>query len=242
VRGSAAVRRAYLPGEVIEISGAALRADLSGALYWPDARLLCVADLHLEKGSSFARTGQLLPPYDTAVTLARLGEVIARYQPKQVICLGDSFHDGDGPSRLGDDDRSSLRALQRGREWIWIAGNHDPDPASGIGGVFQDHATIGPVTFRHEPDSLNRMPEVAGHLHPVVRVLTRGRVISRKCFVSDRRRVVLPSFGAFTGGLNIRHRAIASIFGEADYSVHMLGSKRLYALPAIRCLADRAAV
>ena len=116
--------------------GIALAADCLGALYWRDEGALIVADLHLEKGSSFARRGQLLPPYDTTETLARLARLIAHYAPRTVIALGDNFHDGGGPARLSAQDRASLIALQRGRDWIWIAGNHDPDPADGIGGTF----------------------------------------------------------------------------------------------------------
>ncbi len=115
-------------GEV-SIAGVALVADCAGALYWPEEGVLALADLHLEKGSSFAARGVLLPPYDTAATLARLARLIARYAPRVVIALGDSFHDGDGPARIAATDRATLAALQRGRDWIWITGNHDPDPA-----------------------------------------------------------------------------------------------------------------
>ena len=116
-------------------------ADPDGALYWPEQSLLAVADLHLEKGSSFAARGQLLPPYDTAATLQRLARLIARYAPRCVVALGDSFHDGGGPARLSDADRENLRALQRGRDWLWLTGNHDPEPADDIGGVFQTTLT-----------------------------------------------------------------------------------------------------
>src|SRR5882724_13332930 len=112
----------------VRVAGIAFAADCAGALYWPEEGLLAVADLHLEKGSSFARRGQLLPPYDTTETLARLARLIAHYAPRAVIALGDNFHDGDGPARLCDIDRASLTALQRGRDWVWIAGNHDPEP------------------------------------------------------------------------------------------------------------------
>src|ERR1700676_1327441 len=113
-------------GNLIVIAGISLLADPSGALYWPEQGLLAVADLHLEKGSSYAARGQLLPPYDTAATLARLARLIAHYAPRCVVALGDNFHDGGGPARLSDEDRDNLRDLQRGRDWIWIAGNHDP--------------------------------------------------------------------------------------------------------------------
>lgn len=236
--GLAIHKKPVMAGEEMELAGAFLCADLSGALYWPSERLLCVADLHFEKGSSFAPHGRFLPPYDTRVTLAMLQVVIARYEPRIVICLGDNFHDGDGPARLSEDDRRTLLALQRGRDWIWIAGNHDPDPAAGIGGRFCDRLYIGGIAFRHEPSAQGEEPEIAGHLHPVARVSTRGRTLSRKCFARNDRRMVMPAFGAFTGGLNIRHAAFQSIFTGIDYVAHMLGTTRLYAVSAARCLPD----
>ena len=151
------------------VGGVELVADPAGALYWPEQGLLAVADLHLEKGSSFAARGVLLPPYDTAATLARLAMLIARYAPRVVVALGDSFHDGRGPARLADTDRATLRNLQRGRDWIWIAGNHDPEPAEDIGGRFLATLAVGALTFRHEPRE-NGKAEIAGHLHPVARV------------------------------------------------------------------------
>src|SRR3954468_3117184 len=120
----------------LALAGVELHADVAGAIYWPEQHLLAVADLHLEKGSSYAERGVLLPPYDTAATLARLAALIARYAPRTVVALGDSFHDGRGPARLADTDRATLRDLQRGRDWVWITGNHDPEPAEGIGGRF----------------------------------------------------------------------------------------------------------
>ena len=222
----------------VTVAGVALVADPAGALYWPDEKLLAVADLHLEKGSAFAARGVLLPPYDTATTLARLARLIERYAPRQVIALGDSFHDGGGPARMDDLSRVTLQALQRGRDWVWIAGNHDPDPANNIGGRFADVLTLGALTFRHEPSPRPNDGELAGHLHPMARVTRRGRAVSRRCFASDARRLVMPAFGAYAGGLNVRDRAIVSLFGALSFTAHMLGTGRLYAVPAARCLAD----
>jgi DNA ligase-associated metallophosphoesterase len=222
--------------EEMELAGAAVVVDPAGILYWPAERLLAVADLHFEKASSFARHGALLPPYDTAATLARLCEAILRYRPRAVFALGDSFHDGDGPGRLGAEDREAIGALQQGRDWLWIAGNHDPDPAVGIGGIFTPAISIGPLTFRHEPQG--ERGEVAGHLHPMARISARGRSVSRKCFAADGERMVLPAFGAFTGGLNIRSLAFMNVFGALTFRAHMLGATRLYAVDAVRCLPD----
>lgn len=233
-----AVRLGSSADHKIALAGVGLIADPAGALYWPDEKLLVVADLHLEKGSAFAARGVLLPPYDTAATLARIARLLERCSAQRVIALGDSFHDGDGPARMADVDRVALKALQRGRDWIWIAGNHDPDPAENIGGCFADLLAVGPLTFRHEPSPDFRAGEVAGHLHPVARVAKRGRAMSRRCFVSDGRRLVMPAFGAYAGGLNVRDRAIARLFGALDFTAHMLGERRLYAFAAALCMPD----
>src|SRR5262245_35548690 len=156
----------------LRVAGSDLTADCAGALYWAEEGLLVVADLHLEKGSSFARRGTLLPPYDTTETLARLARLIAGYAPRTVVALGDNFHDGGGPARLSAPDRASLVALQRGRDWVWIAGNHDPAPA-GIGGTFATTLSVGTLTFRHEPSRDAPDGEIAGHLHPVARIAQR---------------------------------------------------------------------
>src|SRR5437868_4467096 len=224
-------------GRVV-VAGVALAADCLGALYWRDEGVLIVSDLHLEKGSSFARRGQLLPPYDTKETLARLARLITQYAPRAVITLGDNFHDGGGPARLSPQDRASLAALQRGRDWIWIAGNHDPDPADGIGGSFAATLAIGAFTFRHLPSSDAPGGEIAGHLHPVARVAQRGRAVSRRCFATDGKALVMPAFGAYTGGLNIRDRAFAAVFGARKFRAHLLGEDRLYAFAASRRLPD----
>ena len=223
-------------GMTIVVGAGALVADLSGALYWPDEGTLIVADLHLEKGSSFARRGMLLPPYDTGATLARLGRVIAHYAPRRVIALGDSFHDGGGPARVMAQDRAALVALQRGREWVWIAGNHDPDPARDIGGEFAERLSVGPLTLRHEPTEGPCDGEIAGHLHPSARVTQRGLAVTCKCFATDGRRLILPAFGAYAGGLNIRDRAFARVFGALAFTAHLIGEQRLYSFSAARCL------
>jgi uncharacterized protein len=222
----------------ISVAGASLVADCAGALYWPEERLLVVADLHLEKGSAFAARGVLLPPYDTAATLARLAMLIERHAPRLVIALGDSFHDGGGPARMSDISRAGLKTLQRGRDWLWIAGNHDPDPADNIGGRFAEILALGPLTFRHEPSPHPCDGEVAGHLHPQARIARRGRAVSRRCFAGDGKRLVMPAFGAYAGGLNVRDRAIVSLFGALSFTAHMLSERRIYAVAAAHCLAD----
>jgi len=223
--------------ETLAVAGVELLADSSGALFWPEERLLAVADLHFEKGSSFAERRVLLPPYDTAVTVARLTQLIARYAPRVVVALGDSFHDPRGPSRLNAADRDSIKALQCRRDWIWIAGNHDPEPADNIGGRFIASFGLGSLTFRHLPED-GAEGEIAGHLHPVARVAWRGRAVSRRCFVCDGKRAVMPAFGAYAGGLNVRDRAFAAVFETLSFTAHMLGERRIYAVAARQCLPD----
>jgi DNA ligase-associated metallophosphoesterase len=217
----------------IEIAGVTLVADLSGALYWEEQRLLVVSDLHLEKGSSFAQRGVLLPPYDTIATLGRLGAVIARHDPRTVIALGDSFHDRDAHERLSPANREVLSALQLRRDWIWISGNHDPELPPDIGGTVANEVAIGPITLRHEPTGAEG--EIAGHLHPKARISGRGRSVERRCFAGDGARAVMPAFGAYTGGLSIRDAAFAKIFQTLGFVAHVLGDRRMHTIAAARC-------
>jgi uncharacterized protein len=217
----------------VNVAGVSLVADLSGALFWEEQRLLVVSDLHLEKGSSFAVRGALLPPYDTAATLSRLGAVIARHDPRTVIALGDSFHDRDAHGRLSISDRETIAALQMRRDWIWIAGNHDPALPDDLGGTVADEVVVGAIVFRHQPTGA--IGEIAGHLHPKARVSTRGRAVERRCFAADGERVVMPAFGAYAGGLNIRDVAFAKIFQTLGFMAHVLGDRRLHAIAASRC-------
>jgi uncharacterized protein len=217
----------------VTIAGVTLIADLSGAFVWESERLLVVSDLHLEKGSSFATRGVLLPPYDTVATLSRLSAVIARHDPRTVIALGDSFHDRKAHERLAAPDREAVAALQARRDWIWIAGNHDPALPRDIGGVVASEVAVGGIVFRHEPTGA--AGEIAGHLHPKARVATRGRSVERRCFASDGMRAVMPAFGAYTGGLSIRDAAFQKIFQTPGFMAHVLGDNRMHAIPASRC-------
>jgi DNA ligase-associated metallophosphoesterase len=196
-------------------------ADGSGALYLHEARALIVADMHLEKSSHFAARGQYLPPYESATTLARLIAVVSHFDPALVIALGDSFHDGDGHHRLSDENRRSILAMQSGRDWLWIAGNHDPAELTGEGGASMERQQIGDVILRHIPRE-DASLEIAGHLHPIARVILRGHGIQRRCFIHDDRRIILPAFGAFTGGMDIRSARFAELFVGKRPSIHLL--------------------
>jgi DNA ligase-associated metallophosphoesterase len=215
----------------LRLNGADLLADLSGALSWPERRLLAVADLHLEKGSGFAARGQLLPPYDTAQTLAQLAAAIERHEPETVVCLGDSFHDGKAGQRLGQADGERLAGLIGGRRWIWIVGNHDPAPPLHLGGIAQPELTLGPLLFRHIAAADASPGEVSGHFHPKAALNWRGRRLGGRCFIGDDRRLILPAFGAYAGGLDVRDPAIAGLFGRRT-RIHILGQSRLHSFLA----------
>ncbi len=228
--------------QALSVCGEPLVADGSGALYWHGERTLLVADLHLEKGSSYAVRGTLLPPYDTRETLARLAEAIERYDPARVIALGDSFQDAGGANRIGADDLDRLEALQADREWIWIAGNHDPVIASRAGGRVCREARLGGLGLGHEPAAEPVTHEIAGHLHPAAKLCMYGTTIRRPCFVGNGRRVVMPAFGAFTGGLNVLDAAFRPLFGadlrSGGMAVWVLGEQGLYPVAADLLSAD----
>jgi hypothetical protein len=195
----------------LALNGVTLFAEASGALWWPAAATLVVADLHFEKGSSYATRGVLLPPYDTRATLARLAAAIGP-RVRRIICLGDSFHDGDGPGRLIDDDARTLAGLVAAHDWIWITGNHDPALPMQLGGrVVAGEFTFDGLVLRHQAEA-NPVGEVSGHFHPKSHVDVRGRRLVGACFIHDERRVILPAFGAYTGGLHVESEPIRALF------------------------------
>lgn len=222
-------------GSRFEVEGEGLIGLPSGAAWWPAEATLIVADLHFEKGSSFARRGSLLPPFDTAATLSRLEVDVAALAPVRVISLGDAFHDPFGPDRLEACVRARLAALQAGREWIWIDGNHDAATTAEIGGERASEAAIGRLVFRHEPapgNSPSAGGEIAGHLHPAARVKVASGSVRRHCFATDGRRAILPAYGCLAGGLDLASAAFAGLFAIDRLTAHLLGEGRVHAMPA----------
>ena len=217
-----------------EIHGAGMMAEPDGSLWWPDRAALIVADLHLEKATSLARRGALLPPFDTRETLARLGAAITRHTPRLVISLGDAFHDRDGAARLESTDRIALETLASGREWLWIAGNHERD-AVPFGEALADVA-LGPLCFRHAPLPHAAPGEVAGHYHPKAAIQVHGRKVTRPCFATDGARLILPAFGAFTGGFDLLHPELRELFGD-DLCALMLASTTVHAVAASKLVS-----
>ncbi|HRP12055.1 MAG TPA: ligase-associated DNA damage response endonuclease PdeM [Terricaulis sp.] len=208
-----------------------------GALWIESAKTLIVSDLHLEKGSSFALRGQMLPPYDTHATLAKLEALMARLGPDIVVSLGDSFHDGGGVARMGGAERALLQKMIGACDWIWVEGNHDGRAPETLGGMVRETLHIGPLVLRHEPTEGAAPGEIAGHLHPCARVLGRGRSVRRRCFATDGARLVMPAFGAFTGGLNVCDAAFAPLFPEGALAL-VLGKARVLPAPWERLAGD----
>ena len=224
-------------GIQFEMAGEVVEALPEGALWAKHQNALIVSDLHLEKASSFARRGQMLPPYDTRATLDRLHSAIARVKPHMIVSLGDSFHDKQAPERLDHQDAQTIQSLTAAHDWIWIEGNHDPLPPKGLGGRTAAELKLGTLTLRHEPTGDVATGEVAGHLHPCAAVSARGRRLRARCFATCGTRLVMPAFGAFTGGLNVCDEAFAPIFPKGC-SALLLARGRVYPAPGPRLLPD----
>jgi uncharacterized protein len=208
-------------------SGHELMALPQGALFWPERRALLVADLHLEKASWFARLGQMLPPYDSLATLADLTAIAAATEPREIWCLGDSFHDRHGCERLPELARDMLTALTAATRWTWIAGNHDPGFADHCGGEIVEEALVDGLLLRHEADPAEQRPELSGHFHPKLRITHRGRHLSRRCFVATGTKLILPAFGSLTGGLDAWHPEIARAVGPSAEALVPLADRLL---------------
>lgn len=212
--------------------------DPAGALFWPAESMLVVSDLHLEKGSAAARRGQLLPPWDTRTTLDRLAALLRRWQPRTLLALGDSFHDSEGPARLDSGDSGRLVEFSRSTRILWLLGNHDPTigDSAALPGEPTGEFACRRILFRHQAAPVAAgQAEISGHFHPKASVATRAGSVSRPCFVADARRLLMPAFGAYTGGLDVAAPPIGRLFPRGG-RVFLLGRERLFsfALPAGR--------
>jgi DNA ligase-associated metallophosphoesterase len=213
----------------MRVADAQVMLRASGVLWLEAERALVVADLHLEKGSSYAARGQMLPPYDTRETLMRLAAEVEALAPAIVVLLGDTFHDRKSEGRLAADDGERLRGLARGRTLVWVVGNHDTDGPQALPGETVAELTLLGLTLRHEPQSGLQPGEVAGHLHPAARVTASRGSIRRRCFITDGDRAILPAFGAYAGGLNVRDQAFAGMFARPPLA-GALGADRVHAV------------
>lgn len=203
---------------------------LSGALFWPCQNTLLVADLHLEKMSSFAKSRQFFPPYDTKATLAKLQRDLIETGAIRIISLGDSFHRDEGTTTLLPQDRAAITSFVAQHDWIWIAGNHDPS-AHSLGGQCCDELFIEGLTLSHEPDA-KFAPQIAGHLHPGARIRIKGRSTKRPCFVCDQSRLIMPSYGVSTGNLNVLHPAFKSVINKDEMRIFAIGRDQIYPVSA----------
>ena len=223
---------------VIMLAHHALKPLAAGAIYWEAEQTLIVADLHLEKGAAYAARGRMLPPYDSRTTLRGLAALIMNFAPARIVALGDSFHTSEVAAISAAPSETRSRACKPGREWYWITGNHDPELPPSIGGIVCAALTIAGVTLRHEPSPDATTPEIAGHLHPAARIARRGEVVRRKCFATDGRRIVMPAFGAYTGGLNVLDDAFAGLFARPRLEAWMMGRSTVYPVLARALLPD----
>jgi DNA ligase-associated metallophosphoesterase len=192
-----------------------MRLVAGRALFWPRENALLIADLHLEKASFFAQSGQMLPPYDSRETLGRIANALRETGARRVFCLGDNFHDSAGTERLEDHAAGMLAALTRATDWIWITGNHDLE-ARPEAGMLADELEISGLILRHQAMRGETRPELSGHYHPRLVVAARGRHISRPCAVASETRLILPAFGALTGGMSAADPAIVAALQPAQ--------------------------
>jgi len=210
----------------LRFAGADFLALQSGALYWPEHETLLVADLHLEKMSSFAKSRQFLPPYDTGATIKRLADDLLATGARRVVALGDSFHRDEGTTTLSHQDAETLASLTQSTDWIWIAGNHDPSEHE-LGGNCCESVALDGLTLSHEPDQ-NVANQIAGHLHPAAHVRMNGRSIRRACFVADNTRLIMPAYGVSTGSLNILNKAFAPVINRHEMTIAVIGRDQIY--------------
>ncbi len=214
-----------------------LTLDLCGGIWLEAHRTLIVSDLHLEKGSAFAaRSGQFLPPYDTRETLACLHEAIVRTTPPASSRWAIPSTMRAAPSAWSPATGDGRRPAG-GRDWVWIAGNHDAAVQEGVGGRYAEALTLGNLVLRHEPGEAPSSGEIAGHLHPCGKVAARGRAVRRRCFVTDGQRLVMPALGAFAGGLNVRDKAFDAAFPKG-FTAYLLGDGRVFAIGRAQLARD----
>lgn len=217
------VRFSFAGYEVAAVGG--------GALWWPARRALIVADLHFEKGSWFAGLGQFLPPYDSLATLSDLAALCAQWKPRELWCLGDSFHDARGCERLPAAAQTTLRALTGTLDWTWVTGNHDIGAGARLidrcGGRIVDEAVVDGLVLRHEAIAADPRPELSGHFHPKLRLVVRGRRLARRCFVASSTKLILPAFGSLTGGLDAAHPEIVRAVGTSAHALVPVSDRML---------------
>lgn len=216
----------------IGFAGESVLLDPAGVLFIEGLDALIVSDLHLEKGSSFARSRQFLPPYDTTATLARLSALADKYSPSIIISLGDSFHDDDASHRLDQKSLEAIDALASDRTMIWVTGNHDPSAPDHLPGDCATEIALGNIMLRHIPQPSEAGFEIAGHFHPCASIEARGKRVRRACFACDGKRMIMPSFGVLTGGLHLANPAFSGLFNRSNLRAYMQGRDKIFPVAA----------
>lgn len=224
------------PRTDLQFQGERLTFLRPGALWCGAHGLLVVSDLHIGKGTSYAAGGQMLPPYDTDATLDLVEALFVQMSPRTCISLGDSFHDPNAEARLSADQKERIRRLTHQSKWLWIEGNHDPVPPLHLGGNAANTLRVGAMIFRHEPTGTQG--EISGHLHPVAKVKSSGRAVRTKCFITDGNTLILPSLGAFTGGLNVSDKAFDQCLATKR-RIFATGRSGVYEIAQSRLVPDR---
>ena len=209
-----------------------------GGLYLPDFQSLIISDLHIGKGAAHRRNGQI-PGYDTDNTLARLDAAISHAKPKQTILLGDSFHSQEQANSLPTYHREHIAQIATQTQLIWIEGNHDPHLPHSVPGEHCSYLSLGTLLLSHQPVYQSDHPktliagQIVGHFHPKAKLQLSARNFSAKCFIHDASLMILPAFGAYTGGLNILHTDIQALFGSGQQS-YLLHQQAIYHFPVSR--------
>ncbi len=208
----------------VQLAGAELWLLADKAIYYPDQRTLLVADAHFGKAAAYRKLGQPVPHGTTDDNLQRLDALLATYDCRRLIFLGDFLHapESHNPGTLSA--LKTWRERHHALDITLIRGNHDkragdPPPYLNIH-VVTEPWLLGPFALQHEPDPHPTRHVLAGHVHPTYRLFGRGRQRLRlPCFYILQHITLLPAFGAFTGGMDIERAEDSTVYVVGDGAV-----------------------
>ena len=221
------------PGESLPIAYAGHTVWLlpEHALWWPEGRVLFIADLHLGKAATYRALGQPVPSGTTAENLRRLNQLIIHYQPAQLVFLGDFLHAAQARTASVLSQLETWRQTHENINCTLVRGNHDsragdPPAALNISEVDEPYL-VGPFAACHHPQQHATHAVLAGHMHPAVQLQGPARDRLRlPCFVFEERSAVLPAFGEFTGGCTVASQPGMQLYAAGGQSVWRLPSSR----------------
>jgi len=196
-----------------------------GSLYWNKHKTLILGDLHLEKSSYFAKNGNFLPPYDSDQTLNNLKNKLKELDILKIILLGDIFHDKLGLQRLSEKSFSNLKYICKNFEVIWIQGNHDGDLVPENVSIKKNYK-FDNIMFNHISNEKSSY-EISAHYHPKVSFNLRGRKISKPCFLVDEKKIIIPSYGSLTGGLDVKNKNFIKKFSN-NFSIYISNNENIF--------------